>query len=275
MWGSTLLGGNMLTEAEAKAIKAATNKAWREANKDRIRAYKTSESYKARRRETRDLAKNRIACRDYYQRNKEKMRERQKSYAQANPEKMRELHRRGYENRGKQKALDGIKELSDKYIKQLLVNGTTLRHSDIPPELIKAKRVEMIIRREVLKNTSASERMKWCQERARKRAGVNPRKPGLTPEQRRERNNLLARERYAADREKYLSKQRQRIANLTPEQRRARKDKAKAKYRENYEEQKAKRKIYLDNNRKRIRELARALYAKKKAAKLNQQGSSK
>ena len=264
----------MLTEAEAKAIKAATNKAWSEANKDRIRAYKTSESYKARRRETRDLAKNRIACRDYYQRNKEKMRDRQKSYAQANPEKMRELHRRGYENRGKQKALDGIKELSDKYIKQILVRNTTLSHKDIPTELIQAKRVEILIRREVLANTSASERMKWCKEKARRRLGVQPRKPGLTKEQRRERNNLLARQRYAADKEKYLNKDRQKRERLSPEQKQAIKDKAKAKYYENYEEQKAKRKIYLDNNRERIRELSRALYARNKAAKLNQQGES-
>lgn len=263
----------MLPE-EIKAIKAAKSKEWREANRDKIRAYKTSEAYKAKRRETRDLEKNRIACRDYYQRNKEKEVERRKKYAQENPEKVKELQRKSYERRGKQRALDGIKELSDKYIKQILVRDTTLCHSNIPPGLIQAKRVEILIRREVLANTSASDRAKWCKEKARRRAGVQPRKPGLTKEQRRERNNLLARQRYAADKEKYLNKDRQKRERLSPEQKQAIKDKAKAKYYENYEEQKAKRKIYLDSNRERIRELSRALYARNKAAKLNQQGES-
>jgi hypothetical protein len=86
-------------------------------------------------------------------------------------ERYKELRHKEYLRNSKQKALDGIKTLSDKYVKNVLTNRTNLSYKDIPKEMVEVKRLEMLIRREYLKNTPEQERRKIYKERylARKR----------------------------------------------------------------------------------------------------------
>jgi hypothetical protein len=77
----------------------------------------------------------------------------------------KEYRRKEYVEKGKQRGLDGIKNLTDNYVKLVLVKHTNLTYKDIPKELIEVKRLEMLIRREYLANTTPSERLKEAKKK--------------------------------------------------------------------------------------------------------------
>ena len=145
-------------------------KTYRKANEERIKAYKTSEEYKAHRRATRDLEKNRGQCRAYYAKNSDKIGAKHKEYY-AIPEvkaKHKESSRRHYMEQGKEKGLAKIKNLDDLYIKMLFTkNSNSLTYKDIPQELVNAKRLVIQLKREVLANVPKVTREKIYRERAK------------------------------------------------------------------------------------------------------------
>ena len=143
--------------------------------REKRNAYRRTEEYKAKRRATRDLAKDRERWATYAARPevKEYLRQKAKEY-QRRPEvkeHYKKLRRQEYLRKGKQRGLDAIKNLSDSYIKNGLISRTSLTYKDIPKEMVEAKRLELLIRREYLKNISEQERKKIYKKRslARKR----------------------------------------------------------------------------------------------------------
>ena len=73
----------------------------------------------------------------YYEENKEK----RKKYLEKNKEKRKVIHKKYREyNR---------KNLTDQYIKRLLINETTLKFEDIPQELIEMKRQHLMCLRKL------------------------------------------------------------------------------------------------------------------------------
>ena len=135
--------------------------------REKKNAYKRTEEYKAKRRATRDLSKDRERWKKYYAVNKEYLLQRGKEY-QERPEvkeRYKELKHQEYLRNGKQRGLDAIKNLSDKYVKNVLTHRTNLTYKDIPKEMVEAKRLEMLIRREYLKNTPEQERNKIYKKR--------------------------------------------------------------------------------------------------------------
>lgn len=73
--------------------------------------------------------------REYSKKNKTRIREREKSCL----DKYRTRKRKSNNHFAK----EGRKELSDRYMKRLLVQRTRLSYSDIPPELVELKREQM------------------------------------------------------------------------------------------------------------------------------------
>ena len=125
--------------------------AYREKNKERIRLRRTSEEFKAQRRATRNLEKNRISCRKYYAENYEtKIKPKHEEYY-AKPEVKARVkeHKKVYaQTKGKETKRRYIEELHDTYICNLMCRNTNLRHEDIPQELIDVKRLIIQIKRE-------------------------------------------------------------------------------------------------------------------------------
>lgn len=135
-----------------KEEKRLYDKAYREKHKERLKAYKTSEEYKAKRRATRDLEKNREECRAYYAKNKEKIAAKHKE-DNAKPEikRQRKLYRqRDYVKadvikRGKEK----IANVELRYARECLNRDGKLSGMHIPKELIEAKQLQLLIKREL------------------------------------------------------------------------------------------------------------------------------
>jgi len=125
-------------------------------------AYRRTEEYKAKRRATRDLSKDRERWKKYYEANKEQLKTYHTEYMlrPGVKERYKELRRKEYIEKGKKRGLDNIKNITDSYVKMVLVKHTNLTYKDIPKELIEVKRLEMLIRREYLANTTPSERFK-------------------------------------------------------------------------------------------------------------------
>jgi len=120
------------------------------ARRDAYNAYRKSEEYKAQRRATRDLVKNREECKKYAASNKEKIATRHKADRQARPDVYKERRRNNYHKSGKQRGLEGIKNLTDNYVKNVLViRSKGLTYADIPQALVEAKRLQLLIKREV------------------------------------------------------------------------------------------------------------------------------
>jgi hypothetical protein len=135
--------------------------------REKKNAYRRTEEYNAKRRATRDLSKDRERWKKYYEANKKYLLQRAKEY-QERPEvkeHYKELKHQEYLRKGKQRGLDAIKTLSDKYVKNVLTHRTNLTYKDIPKEMVEAKRLEMLIKREYLKNTPEQERRKIYKKR--------------------------------------------------------------------------------------------------------------
>jgi len=134
----------------------------KEEKREAYNAYRRTEEYRVKRRATRDLSKDRERWAKYYEANKKQLLERAKEYSSLPEVKeyKKEYRRKEYVEKGKQRGLDGIKNLTDNYVKGVLTKNTQLSFKDIPKEMIEAKRFEMLIKRDYLANTTPSERYK-------------------------------------------------------------------------------------------------------------------
>ena len=115
-------------------------------------AIRKTDEWRAQRRATRDLEKNREECRAYYAKNKEKIAAKHRE-DNAKPEikEQRKLYRqRDYVKadavrRGKEK----IANVELRYARECLNRDGRLSGMYVPKELIEAKRLQLLIRREV------------------------------------------------------------------------------------------------------------------------------
>ena len=115
------------------------------------KAYRSTEKYKARRRATRDLVKNREGCKKYYDKNYSKISAKHKEYY-AKPEvveRVKEQKKVYAQTTGRATKKKYIEEIHDTYICNQMCRNNSLQHKDIPKELIEAKRLQLLIRREL------------------------------------------------------------------------------------------------------------------------------
>jgi len=160
-------------------------------------------------------AKRKAQWKKYYEANRKKLLARSKS---AEAKEKRNASRRTEEGRAKLKAYREankkklkeavakrrrrrIKNLNDSYVRRLLVANTALSSKDIPKELVEVKKLEILIKRDYLTNTTKEEKER---QRDRKFKKANRRKI-----------NERQREIYAKNKEEIKAKRR----NRTPEER--------------------------------------------------------
>lgn len=137
---------------QARERQRAWDKAWRKANPEKIKTTKLRSRDKeiAYKRERYQKKKEELntKCREYYQQHKEEIQKRGKRYlADSEVQKRIREHRkktRGYE---REKMRKKIKNLDDYYVKQVLVQGTGLKPSQLPLALVEAKKLQLKIRR--------------------------------------------------------------------------------------------------------------------------------
>jgi hypothetical protein len=118
----------------------------------------------------------------------EEARAKQRAYYEANKERLKAAMVKHRDRR--------IKNLDDTYVRHLLVGGTILTSKDIPKELVEAKKLIILIRRDYLANTTKEERQRE-RERIHKKAN-------------REKINKRQREIYAKNKEEIKAKRRNR-----------------------------------------------------------------
>jgi hypothetical protein len=114
------------------------------------KAYRSTEEFRAKRRATRDLLKNREDCKKYYAENYDKISAKHKEYyLKPNVvERVKEQKKVYAQTTGRATKKKYIEELHDTYICNQLCRNTSLRHQDIPKELVEVKRLIMKIKRE-------------------------------------------------------------------------------------------------------------------------------
>lgn len=262
------------------------------ASYDKKNAKRRTEEFRAKRRATRDLVKNREQCQDYYERNKERILKSRKDWYSdpQNAQTIKDHRRKHYLKSGKARGLERVKTLNDNYIKNILVKKQKLTCKDIPKELIEVKRLELLIRRQVLDEMTPEQRAKmyrerylashpnankeyyaankermnelskrWQKENKARRAETQ----NAWREANKERLRALERERYYKNHEKHLEKNRK--------FREKHRDKLIAKSREYYaankEEINAKRRNITPEQREHINALARIATRKRKLLK--------
>ena len=232
--------------------------------------YRKSEEFRAKRRATRDLVKERISCRAYYQRNLEKMRKRARDWGQS-PEGqtyLKEYRKKVYANGGVERGRKKVQEVKLSYARELLVkDNKILQGLDIPIELIKAKQAEIKLKRlvddilppEKRKAIAKAEKMALTIQRRAERAQAT-----------KERRKTQARARYHYNIEKAREKNR----IYQEKNREAINAKAREKYHANREKIRAERKDISPEKRAHINALSRAREARVREAKrkLNQEG---
>lgn len=171
-----------MESAEACARRKEYLKKWYEANKERIRErsrayrqteeakakirayrskYRKTEEYKAKRRATRDLSKDRARWEKYYEVAREQLIAKRAEHNKRPEVKeiLKANRRRYYLRKGKRKGLDLITNLDANYVKRVLVQRTTLTSKDIPKEMVEAKRLQILIRRHYIDNTTPKQRL--------------------------------------------------------------------------------------------------------------------
>ena len=164
-----------MTDAEKKALKAAHNKKYRDANKELIAANQkkyreaNKELVRERKRAYREANKERIAAKKAADAKTERGREldkiRGERYRTAHAERVRELHQKSRDKRApiaKQEAKQRRVELRDSYVAQILRMPTNL----VPPEIIEAERIRLKIKRKVqeLDNDRIEKKCSTCRE---------------------------------------------------------------------------------------------------------------
>lgn len=231
--------------------------------REKRNAYKRTEEYKAKRRATRDLSKDRERWAQYAARPevKEYLRQKAKQY-NARPEVKERLvkHRaKEYAEKGKQRGLDNIKNLNDNYVKSILVRGTNLTYKDIPKALVEVKKLEILIKRDYLANTTPTERLRESKKKSKAR---NPNAA---------KNYYLAnKQKYAEAARLWREKNKEKYLTVNYAWREANKEKIRAqeraRYHKNKENQLERGKKYREENREALRERSRSNYAKNKEA---------
>lgn len=222
-------------------------------------AYRRTEEYRAKRRAIRDLSKDRERWAKYYEANKEQLLERAKEYS-SRPEVKeykREYRRKEYVEKGKQRGLNGIKNLTDTYVKGVLTKNTQLSYKDIPKEMIEAKRFEMLIKRDYLANTTPSERYKESKKK------YNARNPNANKKYYQDNKEKLAE---AAKR--WREKNKERLLTKNYSWREANKERVRelerVRYYKNRDKQLERGEKYRKANKEKLIEKSRERYAKNK-----------
>jgi hypothetical protein len=240
---------------EVRGSPVLTKKEKREA----YNAYRRTEEYRAKRRATRDLSKDRERWAKYYEANKEQLLERAKEYS-SRPEVKeykREYRRKEYVEKGKQRGLNGIKNLTDTYVKGVLTKNTQLSYKDIPKEMIEAKRFEMLIKRDYLANTTPSERYKESRKK------YNARNPNANKKYYQDNKEKLAE---AAKR--WREKNKERLLTKNYSWREANKERVRelerVRYYKNRDKQLERGEKYRKANKEKLIEKSRERYAKNK-----------
>jgi hypothetical protein len=164
-----------MTDAEKKALKAAHNKKYRNANKERIAANQkkyreaNKELVRKRKRAYREANKERIAAKKAADLKTERGREldkiRGERYRTAHAERVRELHQKSRDKRApiaKEEAKQKRVELQNSYVAQMLRMPTDV----VPPELLEAERIRLKIKRKVqeLDNDRTEKKCSTCRE---------------------------------------------------------------------------------------------------------------
>ena len=160
---------------EKKALKAAHNKKYRDANKELIAANQkkyrdaNKELVRERKRAYREANKERIAAKKAADAKTERGRKldklRGERYRTTHAERVRELHQKSRDKRApiaKQEAKQRRVELRDSYVAQILRMPTNL----VPPEIIEAERIRLKIKRKVqeLDNDRTEKKCSTCRE---------------------------------------------------------------------------------------------------------------
>jgi hypothetical protein len=163
---------------KGRSIRKAQREKYYEANREKILAKSRSAETKEKRNANRRTEEGRAKRKAYYEANKEKLKE-----AIAKRRRRR------------------IKNLNDGYVRRLLVADTILTSKDIPKELVEVKKLEILIKRDYLDNTTKEERARqgWRKFKKANREKINERQ----------------REIYAKNKEEINAKRR----NRTPEER--------------------------------------------------------
>lgn len=240
---------------EVRGSPVLTKKEKREA----YNAYRRTEEYKVKRRATRDLSKDRERWAKYYEASKEQLLKRAKEY-NSRPEVKeykKEYRRKEYVEKGKQRGLNGIKNLTDNYVKGVLTKNTQLSYKDIPKEMIEAKRFEMLIKRDYLANTTPLERYKESKKK------YNARNPNAHKKYYQDNKEKLAeaarcwreknKERLLAKNYSWREANKERVRELE-----------KVRYYKNRDKQLERGEKYRKANREKLIEKSRERYAKNK-----------
>ena len=240
---------------EVRGSPVLTKKEKREA----YNAYRRTEEYRAKRRAIRDLSKDRERWAKYYEANREQLLERAKEYS-SRPEVKeykKEYRRKEYVEKGKQRGLNGIKNLTDTYVKGVLTKNTQLSYKDIPKEMIEAKRFEVLIKRDYLTNTTPSERYKESRKK------YNARNPNANKKYYQDNKEKLAE---AAKR--WREKNKERLLAKNYSWREANKERVRelerVRYYKNRDKQLEKGEKYRKANKEKLIEKSRERYAKNK-----------
>lgn len=240
---------------EVRGSPVLTKKEKREA----YNAYRRTEEYKVKRRATRDLSKDRERWAKYYEASKEQLLKRAKEYS-SRPEVKeykKEYRRKEYVEKGKQRGLNGIKNLTDNYVKGVLTKNTQLSYKDIPKEMIEAKRFEMLIKRDYLANTTPSERYKESKKK------YNARNPNANKKYYQDNKEKLAE---AAKR--WREKNKERLLAKNYSWREANKERVRelerVRYYKNRDKQLERGEKYRKANKEKLIEKSRERYAKNK-----------
>ena len=135
--------------AKTKEERAAYHKKWYAANAEKMRLYR--KEYRAKNADARQAynESRKDAQQEYFrayakkrrQQNPGLKREEYQKRKLKNPEGIAAMRRRGYEKH--------VTELSDGYVKRVLVFGNNLKPADIPQELVDVKRIQIKIQREI------------------------------------------------------------------------------------------------------------------------------
>jgi hypothetical protein len=134
-----------------------------EQNKETIlekdKARRSTDEFRAHRRATRDLEKNKISCRKYYAKNYESKIKPKHAVYYSRPEvieRVKELNRKDYLTKGIERNKRKIAEVTPKYVKELLRQGGTLKGVSIPEALIEVKRLQILIWRKTHEKCNAT-----------------------------------------------------------------------------------------------------------------------
>ena len=117
------------------------------------KAHRSTEKYKAKRREQRALQKDkeRQQCKEYYRRHREK-RLAYNAWLRQTPkysQYLKDWKQKEYEVNGLERGRKKVREVELRYARELLNKDGKLNGVNIPIELLEAKRLQILIRREV------------------------------------------------------------------------------------------------------------------------------